>query len=59
MKVNVINKSDKQVFLELGKEHHQIIPIGSKAKVTIDIESDTELIELQKKYRKKLIFRKI
>jgi len=58
MKVTVLNKSDKQVFLELDKTHDKIFPIGGKDKIQIDVENDTELIELQKKFRKILVFRK-
>ena len=57
MKVSVLNKSDKPLFIEVNKD--KVIPIGGKQKMQIDVENDLEMIELQKKYRKKLVFRKI
>ena len=57
MKISVLNKSDKPLFIEVNKD--KVIPIGGKQKMLIDVENDLEMIELQKKYRKKLVLRKV
>ena len=56
MKVSVLNKSDKQMFIETNEN---VFPIGGKSKIVITLENEQEFIDLQKKYRPKLVFRKI
>jgi len=56
MKVQIRNLTEFQRFLQVSDDS---IAIPPKGKIIINIGSDTELIELAKRYRPHLVFKKI
>ena len=60
MKISIFNKTEFQQFVDLVgvNDPKDIITVGPKSKVVVDIISEKQFIQLNKKY-KDLIIRKI
>ena len=61
MKVKIVNRTDLQQFIDCGggKKPEDIVPIPPKATIIVEMLNEKVFIDNAKKYKNKLILRKL